>query len=51
MIAVAEKIDTVNDKHQIFVKDILTKVGSVTLGVVVLGVAILGGLNNNDNSK
>ena len=51
MIAVAEKIDTVNDKHQIFVKDILTKVGSVTLGVVVLGVAILGGLNNKDNSK
>ena len=51
MIAIAEKIDTVNDKHQIFVKDILTKVGSVTLGVVVLGVAILGGLNNKDNSK
>ncbi len=51
MIAVAEKIDAVNDKHQIFVKDILKKVGNVALGVVILGVAILGGLNNKDNSK
>lgn len=49
MIEVAEKIDAVNDKHNILIKDMITKVGSVTLGVVVLGVAILGGLNNKDN--
>ena len=51
MIAVAEKIDNVNDKHQNFIKDMITKVGSVSLGIVVLGVAILGGLNNKDDLK
>lgn len=48
MIAVAEKIDAVNDKHNNLIKDMITKVGSVTVGVVLLGVAILGGLNNKD---
>ena len=51
MMTIAEKIDNANEKYQTFVKDILKKVGSVTLCVVVLGVAILGGLNNKDNLK
>ena len=51
MIAIAEKIDNANDKHNLLVKDMILKVGSATLSVVVLGIAILGGLNNKDNSK
>lgn len=45
MLEIAEKIDTVNDKHNTFIKDILTTVGGVAVGVVVLGAAVLGGFN------
>ena len=49
MVSIAEKIDKVNDKHHIFVKDIIKGVGSTVLGVAVLGVAILGAIDNNKN--
>lgn len=49
MLAIAEKIDTVNDKHHTFVKDIIKGVGSTILSVAVLGVAILGAIDNNKN--
>ena len=49
MISVAEKIDNVNDKHNAFIKDILTKVGrTVVGGALILGVAILG-INRKDD--
>lgn len=51
MITVAEKIDEVNDKHHIFVKDIIKNARGTILGVAVLGVAILGAINNNKNGK
>lgn len=51
MIEIAEKIDMANDKHNLFAKDVLKRIGNVTLGVVVLGAAILGGTNNRGNSK
>ena len=51
MIAVAEKIDNVNDKHHIFVKDIITKVGGTVAGVLLVGVAILGAIGNDKNNK
>lgn len=47
MIAVAEKIDVVNDKHNNFIKDMIKNVGSTILGVAVLGIAILGAIDNN----
>lgn len=49
MLAIAEKIDTVNDKHHTFVKDIIKGVESTILSVAVLGVAILGAIDNNKN--
>ena len=51
MISVAEKIDNVNDKHHIFVKDIITKVGGTVAGVLLVGVAILGAIGNDKNNK
>ena len=42
MILIAEQIDNVNDKHNAFVKDIVTKVGGTIAGVLLIGVAILG---------
>ena len=48
MIKVAEKIDIVNDKHNIFIKDMIKNVGCTFLGIAVLGVAILGAINNKD---
>lgn len=47
MIVVAEKIDAVNDKHHIFLKDMFKNVGGTILGVAVLGIAILGAMDNN----
>lgn len=47
MIAVAEKIDVVNDKHNNFIKDMVKNVGGTILGVAVLGIAILGAIDNN----
>lgn len=49
MIAVAEKMDLVNDKHNTFIKDIVKNVGGTILGVVVLGVAVLGSIDNDKN--
>ena len=46
MLKIAEKIDSVNDKHHIFVKDILKGVGNTVLGVAVIGIAILGAIDN-----
>ena len=48
MISVAEKIDNVNDKHNAFLKDILTKVGGTVVGVLLLGATILG-INRKDD--
>lgn len=46
MLKIAEKIDSVNDKHHIFVKDILKGVGNTVFGVAVIGIAILGAIDN-----
>lgn len=47
MISIAEKIDNVNDKHNAFIKDIVTKVGGTLAGVLIIGAAILGVNNKN----
>lgn len=51
MIAVAEKIDAVNDKHNAHIKDILIGAGKSVLGVAVICVAIFGAINNNKDNK
>lgn len=47
MIKIADKIDAINDKHKLFIKDIITKAGSTVVGVVIVGAAILGAIDNN----
>ena len=42
MISIAEKIDDVNDKHNAFIKDIITGVTGTVAGVLIIGAAILG---------
>lgn len=51
MIAVAEKIDAVNDKHNAHIKDILIGTGKAILGVAVICVAIFGAIDNNKDNK